>query len=390
MTNEVAKTNSGEPAKTGEGQLAIAANKIANIYLSDVENLNAAVGVPMNDEAKRCGVNAILKLCGDLGAAEVQKLPKEDLVQVIQFVTINGLDVFSGQVFLDKRWDKEKKSYSVKATPMGSAYEIMVKRFGVDVKTVHPAWVIHDGDKFTMPQYEGLKITPPRLEQTLKGLSGKAIAVCYPIEKKSGDAEYVISTREEVAKNLMAQILQNTLSNANISRNELMKKMANMTLDDLLSSDELAPYISPNYRSPASRESMIIAKMKKNALLHYTRDLGSKAYAAVANSVENANNQDMMSKDVVASVDGTEEAEQGTKLNDFTADENGVIPEPASEAKPSLSKAEIDELNKPIKEEPAKESIQAEVVTEKVEPQAQEKPAAEDSGTIDFFMEGLK
>lgn len=382
MSNEIIKANEG-------GALAIAANKIANIYLSDVANLNAAVGVPMTDEAKRCGVNALLSLCGDMGASEVQKLPREQLVQVIQFVTINGLDIFSGQVFIDKRWDSEKKTYSVKATPMGSAYEVMVKRFGVDVKTVHPAWIIHEGDDFTLPQFDGLKIIPATFKPTLKGISGKAIAVCYPIEKTNGDAEYVVSTREEVARNLMAQILNAALRNKSANRADLMKKMEGKTLEDLLADEYLAQFISPAYRSPASRESMIIAKMKKNALLHYTRDLGNKAYATVANAVESDNSNDMISKNVVASVDNNEPAAKGEKVNDFTVDDPEALPaekEPetsASEEPVVETKAPEANENGEIKEEvkPASEPVNPEVVSVK----PKDESGDGEPSTIDFF-----
>lgn len=385
METSVAKVED-KPLVPTDNKLAIAANKIADIYLSDVSNLNEAVGMPMTKESKRCGVNAILYLCGDMGAAEVQKLPKEQLVQVLQFVTINGLDIFSGQVFLDKRWDKDKKCYSVKATPMGNAYEIMVGRFGVDVKKVHPAWVIHEGDEFTMPQHDGLKISPATWKQTLKGLNGKPIAVCYPIEHNSGDAEYVVSTREEVAHNLMAQILNAALRDQNVSRTDLMKEMEGKSLEDLLADENLAKYISPAYRSPSSREAMIIAKMKKNALLHYTRDLGNKAYAQVADEVDTGN--DMVKKDVVAEADDSTSPTEATKVVDFKADDNGVI-----DQTPEKQETEPEEQNPEVVDPETPKADVKPAVTETTPVETspkKEEEAKKDDGEpkIDFFNTG--
>ena len=341
MTPATTKATANTVAVGGDSKLQIAANKIANIYLSDISNLNAAVGMPMTEESKRCGVNALLYLCGEMGADAVQSLPKAQLVQVLQFVTINGLDVFSGQVFMDKRRGKDG-SWSIKATPMGSAYEIMTKRFGVDVKTVHPARIVHEGDDFTLPQFDGLKMTNAVLKPTLKGLDGKAIAVYYIIEKTDGTLDFAIATRDGVAKNLMAQILNATLRDANVNRNELMAKMEGKSLDDLLSDPYLARFISPAYRSPASRESMIVTKMKKNALLHYTRDLGSAAYTKVnASVVADDEASDLLTQEAK---DGTvsETEAKPNKIADFSVDDEGVVEAPENPAKPE-PKVEVAE-----------------------------------------------
>ena len=331
MANEVA-TKQNNP-------LAIAANKIANIYISDLSNLNEAVGVPMTDESKRCAVNAILSLCADMGAETVQKLPRAQLVQVLQFVTINGLDVFSGQVFLDKRFSKKTGTWSVKATPMGSAYEIMTQRFGVNVKTVHPARVIHEGDEFELPQFNGLEMTPVHFKPTLEGLDGKAIAVYYLIEKTDGTLDFAIATREGVARNLMAQILNATLKQEGVDRRELMSHLEGKTLDELLSDDYLAQWISPAYRSPSSREMMIVGKMKKNALLHYTRDLGSAAYSKVAPTVDEAESTDMV-RDAEYRDSAPEPQQIAAKVVDFEVDEPEPEEPQAEEPKPEPAAVE--------------------------------------------------
>ena len=302
MANEIAK-------KPEEKNLKTVATNIANYYLTDLANLNNAVGFPLDDESRRLGQNLIMQLVSDLGAEDVKKLDSAQIINALQFVTINGLDIFSGQVFIDKRWNSKKGRYDIKALPQGSAYEIMVKRFGIDVKTVHQAHVVHEGDEFTMPQYEGLKVTPITFSPSLAGQDKKAIAVYYIIEKNDGSLDYAIATRDGVAKNLMAQITNNALKDANTDRSKLFAKMDGKTLDELIADPEFQTLINPTYRNPAARESMIIQKMKKNALLHYTRDLGAKANTA-AEAMEKADSSDM----VVSVQNGTPESPK-TKQN---------------------------------------------------------------------------
>ena len=355
MANEIITTKQNAVEKP-EDKLSSAASKIANIYLQDLINLNAAVGVPMTEESKRCATNAIISLVGSLGAEEVRKLPREQLIQVLQFVTINGLDVFSDQVFLDKHWNVKEKRYDIKAKPQGNAYEIMTRRFGVDVKAIHQAIIVHEGEELILPQYDGLNITNMVYKPKLDCLDNKAAVVYYIIEKTDGRLDYAIATRDGVAKNLMAQILQNTLHDESVNRAELMKELDGKTLDELLADPKLAQYISPTYRSPASKESMIITKMKKNALLHYTRDLGrSAAFEKVASVFEEDSNTDMVvGKNVVSEQDGDGAKAEGNKIADFAVKEPEEPAEaPVEETKPAeVKKEEPKKETTPIEEEP--------------------------------------
>ncbi len=347
MANEIQTKQNQAVATKGEESLKTAAAKLTNLYMTEVTTLNAVVGVPVDDEAKRCATNALVQLCADIGAEGVQNLPKNQLIKVLQFVTINHLDVFSGQVFLDKRKDKTGNYVSINATPMGNAYEIMTARFGVNVKTVHPARIVHEGDELELPQYEGLNATPIKHKTTLKGLDGKAIAVYYIIEKTDGTFEYAISTREQVASNLKAHILNNALRDANFKREELMKRLEDKKLDDILRDDQLSTLISPSYRSPATREQMIITKMKKNALLHYTRDLGSKSVGAMAIDSEVDKDNDMV---VSVQSEESKPSEPVAKVADFDVDDNGEVVE-AEVKKTPADKQEQDEQKLPNSED---------------------------------------
>lgn len=381
MPNEVTTKNNAV-AVSAKDKLATAAAKIADFYLADVTNLNAAVGMPMTEETRRCAVNFFLELCSTYGVEAVRAIPPAQVVSSLQFVTLNGLDIFNGQVYVDVRKDKNGNIVTMKATAQGTAYEIMVRRFGVDVVRLHPARVVHEGDEFQMPQFDGTKATNVIFRPTLKGLDSKAIAVYYLIEKTDGNLDFAIATREGVAKNLMAQILNATLRDSSVNRYELMKHMEGLTLEELLNDKMLEKYISPAYKSPASRESMIIQKMKKNALLHYTRDLGSKAYAAVADQIEDEEIDDMVSKTVV-SVDESDvidakPAQKKPAIKDFTVSDDGEVKteEPAPAQKPQ------EEPATKVKEEKVEETP-AQPAEEPKKPA----PAAKDD-SFDFFDTG--
>lgn len=380
MSNELQAKANQAVASVGETKLSTAAAKLTDFYMSDVVNLNEAVGVPVTDESKRCATNTVIQLCADIGAENVRNLPRQQILKILQFVTINQLDVFSGQVFLDKRKGKDGSYVSVNASPMGNAYEIMTSRFGVNVKTVHPARIVHEGDELVLPQYEGLTATPLKHKMTLKGLNGKAIAIYYIIEKTDGTLDYAISTREQVANNLKAQILNSTLKNEKIDRGDLMEKLENMSLDDILCDKDLNPLISPSYRSPASREQMIITKMKKNALLHYTRDLGKKndkAYELVNSNIGDDNDM-VVSTEVEESKDKT----PTMKISDFTVEDTEVsepkAKKPEEEAKPV--EVEVADNPKPeVKEAPKSEP----------KPEVKEEPKAEPETVSLFSVDDL-
>ena len=368
MANEVTTT---EKKQT---MLATAANKIADLYITDISNLHTAVGVPMTEESKRCAVNAVLSLCGDLGAAEVQLLPKEQIVQILQFVSVNQLDVFSGQVFIDKRKKKDsngKWTTSVKAVPMGSAYEIMVARYGVNVKRVSSPHIVHEGDEFELPQFDGTKMTNLKHKMTLEGLDKKAIAVYYIIDKVDGTQDFAIATRESVANNLKSQIINTALGREDIDRGELFKKLEGMKLDEILNDEKLSSLISATYRSPATKEAMIIAKMKKNALMHYTRDLGTKQNNAFVELNSNVvdNDTDMVVSEQDASTADSKKPVEPTKVQDFDVDGDGVVEEEPkiekSPANPVPNQEEITEV--PVKKAVEKPDADMEHPDEKKE-----------------------
>ncbi len=202
------------------------------------------------------------------------------------------------------KYDKEtRKSYpTLEFGVEGNGNDAILRKFGVDVSCVKTPLIIREGDEFTYPYFDGEKMVAPTWKP--KSFTKKAIAVCYIVEKTDGSKEYLISEREDVAKNLKAHIANNLLSNDYKDiRADVIAKINNMTFDQLLTDQSLQQYISPAWRQGSSQEEMIIRKMKNNATKKYPKDFSS---AFVASSYESTfDDYDQYKKDVVMDVEET-------------------------------------------------------------------------------------
>ena len=107
--------------------------------------------------------------------------------------------------------------------------------------------------------------------------------------------EFYISERADVIKNLIAHINNNLmnetfgivekrykatadqLSRIDAKKKELIAKASSMDLDSALDCPDLAPYISPAWTEPHSREAMIERKMRNNAIKKIPKDFGNGA-----------------------------------------------------------------------------------------------------------------
>lgn len=342
------------PAPEKKNELSAFVTAATNRYMSEIGNLSANLGLGnLTDTAKRCGSNLMIYIAAKYGKEEFGLFKSAELIQALQFVTINELDVFSGQVFVDVRdeWKDKVKTgkKTLAATVQGTGLENMVRRFGVGVKSLHGPYIVHDGDEFAMPCFDGTKMTPPVLKPKLDSDSKKALMVYYLIEKNDGTTEMASASRETVARNLGAAILNASLKNKEkVDRDALMAKIDGKSLDELLADNYLASFISPAYRSPSSREQMIVTKMRKNALLHYTRDLGARSLLG-AESLKG--DGDMLASNVVATSTGEEE-EVGEKIADIAMDEPKKL-EGSEDAKPAADEPKADE-NGEVKPEPVK------------------------------------
>lgn len=240
--------------------------------------------------------------------------------------------------------------------PQGVGNERLVRKFGVGIKPetgLHKCWVIREGDEFTLPQFDGLDIVPPKW--TPKSLSGKVKMVVYPVEKSNGDVEWLMADRSSVIQNVVAQCRQNALY-AFVVRGEdgkpvyrygrqvvdtkkrdayyetinALAEQANGDLDKFLAFPEVKQYVNPTYTSFGSREAMILRKMQNNALKQYPKDYESSIVAKAISDMnedldESLNDRNVIDnqEDVIEKVEQeTKAAPQGEKVPDFDVDES--------------------------------------------------------------------
>jgi hypothetical protein len=192
---------------------------------------------------------------------------------------------------IGEKWTK-KFEFGVE----GDGNDKIVRKYGVNVKKIYPYWIVREGDDFTYPVFKGLAMEPPTWSP--KGGSGKVLRVVYPIEYTDGMVQYHISERADAAINLKAHILNNIKMDKNISdakKNEIKNKLQNMNLEQLFADKEMLDIMSPAWREAHSRESMLLRKMRNNALKPIPRDFGN-AYIADAyqDTIEDKVTQDEM------------------------------------------------------------------------------------------------
>lgn len=178
----------------------------------------------------------------------------------------------------------------------GDGNDALLRNFGVDVQKVGSPWMVMEGDDFEYPKRKGFDIAPP--EWNPKGLSNKVVRVVYPIKLKGKGEEYLIAERESVRVNLMAHVRNNLMNEtfgicesrykANAEQKAKINEQKDLilnalreceTVDDMLKCEIARPYISAAWLD--SPESMIIRKMRNNAIRRYPKSLNSIANASI-------------------------------------------------------------------------------------------------------------
>lgn len=345
MGNEITKT---------ETRPLIGALKVQSDLMNELNLSSENNGVEFTPYGKKCVLNAIAGLVAMTTAQgiEFNKLNAPLLKMALQNVGYTELNysAMPAEVYFDLRKvrkDDGSVSYVPSIKPQGAGNEKLLRKYGVGLVKdtgLKTAWLIREGDSFTLPAFNGLEMTPPTW--TPKSFDKKVIMVVYPAQKTDGSVEYLIATREGIKPNIIAQIRQNTLYTfqkfdgkqkvtdeeaRNKFYDELNKFAETHSVDELIDNPTYAAYINPTYTSGGSKEQMILRKMKNNALKNYPKEYDS---AAQRDAVENMweDNDDSIkekssvAKDVVAKVEHeiNEETKEGA-IQDFTVDEDGVV-----------------------------------------------------------------
>lgn len=269
-------------------------------------------GVQYDEYSKKCAMNAmgaIFQLVQNTDKADMNNLNTSNLREVVaQCASLKlNANAVPREVYFQLR-SKQVNGQWVKLVEMGiegDGNDALLRNFGVNVDTVYPSWLVKEGDDFVYPKYKGLEIIPP--EWNPKGLSEKTIRVVTPIKLKDGTVEYRIAEREAVKNNLLAHISNNMTNEtfgfvtgknskgkdrtrydataeekAKISakKEEIMSSVRECeTLEDILKCEVARPYISAAWIN--TPESMIIRKMRNNAIKKFPKDLSSMASSSL-------------------------------------------------------------------------------------------------------------
>lgn len=338
--NEIAKTETRALSGTLKAQ---------NELVAELDLSAAETGVAFSEYGKKCVMNAIAGLVTMAQSQGIQfnQINGSLLKLALQNIGYTELNyaAMPSEVYFDLRKstdDKGNVTYTPQMKPQGAGNEKLVRKYGVGIKELKPAWLVREGDEFSYPSFNGIEMTPPKW--TPKSYDKKVTMVVYPLIKLDGTVEFLISTREGIKPNIIAQIRQNTLyafkdytthkvdeKKRDEFYTELNKFAEEHTVDELLAEEKYSKYVNPTYTSGGSKESMILRKMKNNALKNYPKEYDSAVQAdAVMNMWEDKDDSVLekpkVEKDVVAKVE-KEIAETNTAeaVKDFSVDEDGVV-----------------------------------------------------------------
>lgn len=302
----------------------------ANEYTGLMERDFAEHGLAFDDYSKQCVMAAMSAIYGLVASnnAAMQNLQGSNLRQVIGQVASLKLNANAvpRECYFQLRSKKDSNGEWHKEVELGiegDGNDAILRQFGVNVKKVHPVWLVKKGDIFSYPKHKGIETIPPEWEE--RGESQKVIRVVYPVEMNDGNVEYLISERDSVKINLLAHI-RNSMTNETFGickdkykatdvektkikekKNEILDTVrACETIEDMISCDLTKPYISAAWLD--TPESMIIRKMRNNAIKKYPKDFNAIAsqslmqmddtYQQVQEEItENANSEDFITSD---------------------------------------------------------------------------------------------
>lgn len=309
----------------------------ANQYTGLMERDFEEHGLQFDDYSKQCVMASMSAIYGLVTSSKeaMENLQGSNLRQVIGQVASLRLNANAvpREVYFQLRskqgadgsWHKE-----VELGIEGDGNDAILRQFGVGVKQVHPVWLVREGDIFSYPKHRGLEMMPPEWEE--RGESQRVVRVVYPVEMTDGRVEYLISERESVKVNLFAHIRNNLMNETfgivkgtkkqygkevartrydatdeekrqiEAKKQEIYSALRKCTsLDEMLSCEAAKPYISAAWLDTS--ESMIVRKMRNNAIKKYPKNFNSMASQSLlqmdetyqqvqADIAENANSED--------------------------------------------------------------------------------------------------
>lgn len=271
-------------------------NSITNLVTKDFE----LCGVPYDDYSKQCAMSAMTSIyqlvkdsdkIKDLNGLDTSNL--REVVGQCASLKLNA-NAVPRECYFQLRTKKSGDNY-VQVVEMGiegDGNDALLRNYGENVDTVYPCWLVKDGDEFSYPKHKGIEMTPPEWEEM--GQSQKVVRVVYPLKLKDGTFQYLIAERDGVKVNLFAHVRNNLMNETfGICQNrykasaeqlgkikakkeeifDALRKCA--TVDEMLECEVAKPYISAAWLD--TPESMIVRKMRNNAIKKYRKDFNSMA-----------------------------------------------------------------------------------------------------------------
>lgn len=308
-------------------------NSITSLVTRDFE----LCGVSFDEYSKQCAMAAMTSIyqlvkdsdkVKDLNSLDTSNL--REIVGQAASLKLNA-NAVPRECYFQLRTKKVGDNYMqvVEMGIEGDGNDAMLRNYGENVETVYPCWLVKDGDEFSYPKHKGIEMTPPEWEE--KGQSQKVIRVVYPIKLKDGTFQYLIAEREGVKVNLFAHVRNNLMNETfgilkgtnskgkaktrydatpeekkqiDAKKEEIFDALRKCeTIEDMLTCEIAKPFISAAWLD--TPESMIVRKMRNNAVKKYRKDFNSMAkqsfnqldetYVSVQEEIsENANSEDFI------------------------------------------------------------------------------------------------
>lgn len=288
--------------------LSIWCNSYTDLVARDYEQN----GLEMDDYSKTCCLSAMSSIYSMVttSGVEMSAISSNGLREIVgQCASLKlNANTVPKEVFFNLRKKKVGNEW-IQTVELGlttNAYLSMLRNFGVNVKTVHDAWFVKQGDEFTYPKRKGLTTIDP--EWNPMGLSPKTVRVVVPVEHNDGSVTYLISERDSVKNNILAHIKQNLLNETfgicadrykatDEQKKKIAEKKAEIlnhiktleTIDDILADDVARSYLSPAWQDNA--DAMIDTKLVGNAIRKCAKDfnaMATKSFMQMDETYQNA------------------------------------------------------------------------------------------------------
>lgn len=267
--------------------------KVQDFYMGELTKSLARQNITLDAEQTSCIRNALVTMqsLADKDGKKINEYSQTNIVGILEQIVLLriNLSAYPREGYMITRNQKMGSQWvsCFEFGIEGAGNEKLLRTYGVDVEKVYNTWIVREGDEFTLPAYNGTKVTPPTWRP--KTTSAEPLYVVVPVLMKGDGPEeertqYFFSDRESVAVNLKAAILNTANKKKDMTpqaRAELSARISNMSLDDMFNDEQCLEFMSPAYKSPHSRKSMIIRKMINNTIKPIPKNFGS-AYSLVA------------------------------------------------------------------------------------------------------------